>query len=265
MVGLVDSFKKFAIILASLTIIGFGTVYLFDLLSATSINLFIFSRESLRVIIIVGFWLLILLFIRHSKPFMSARIGSQATTILQLLLEAVAALVMFLGILHTLGVPAESLLAGAGIVSITIGLIVSTFVGSILSGVFVFATNNFRVGDYILVNNIPGEILEMTPLVTKIRTDVGQISIPNSAIASGSVIIVAVHKHEPKSLSRLPYALGDKVVSTYINEEGVVKELTPLHTVIKLKSGKELTFLNNSVLSGAVAVAKISESKEKTE
>jgi small-conductance mechanosensitive channel len=170
-----------------------------------------------------------------------------------------AVLVMCFGVLDTLGVSAQSLLVGASIASITIGLVISTFVGNILSGVFVFTTQKFRVDDAVLVNNIPGNITEMTPIVTKIRTEVGQMSIPNSAITSGAVIIVAVNKHEPKSLSRLPYIQGDRVVSTYMNEEGIVKELTPLHTVIKLDSGKELTFLNNSVLSGAVAIAKISK------
>jgi hypothetical protein len=101
----------------------------------------------------------------------------------------------------------------------------------------------------------------MTALVTKIATDVGQMSIPNSAIASGAVIMVAIHKHESKFLSRLPYAVGDRVVSTYMNEVGIVKELTPLHTVIMLDSGKELTYLNNSVLSGAVAVAKLTNTR----
>jgi hypothetical protein len=101
----------------------------------------------------------------------------------------------------------------------------------------------------------------MIALVTKIRTDVGQISIPNSAIASGTVIITALHKHESKSLNRLPYEVGDRVGSTYMNEDGFVKDLTSLHTFIALDSGKELTFLNNSVLSGAVAIAKITETK----
>jgi len=176
-------------------------------------------------------------------------------------LEAVAILVMSFGVLHTLGVSPESLLAGAGIVTITIGLIISTFVSGILSGALVFSTHSFRVGDDVLINNIPGRIVDMTALVTKIRTDVGQMSIPNSAIASGAVIMVAIHKHEAKSLSRLPYVTGDRVVSTYMNEEGVVKEVTPLHTVIALDSGKELTFLNNSVLSGAVAIARITQTK----
>jgi len=259
--GLVNSLKKFAIILTFLIILSLGTVYLFDQFLAAPMNLFTFSRETFRIILIVGFWLIILLFVRHSKPFMTERVGAPAATVLQFSIGAIAVLVMSLGVLHTLGVSPESLLAGAGIATITIGLIISTFVGGVLSGALVFTTHSFRVGDEVLINNIPGRIIDMTALVTKIRTDAGQMSIPNSAIASGAVIMVALHKHEVKSLSRLPYAIGDRVVTTYMNEEGVVKELTPLHTVIALDSEKELTFLNNSVLSGTVAIAKIAQTK----
>jgi len=170
-------------------------------------------------------------------------------------------IVMSFGVLHTLGVSPETLLTGAGIISITIGLIISTFVGGILAGALVFTSHQFRVGDTVIVNNIPGKVTDMTAIVTRIRTDVGQMSIPNSAIASGTVIVTTVHKYEAKSQSRLPYSTGDRVITTYMNEEGLVKELTPLHTTILLDSGKELTFLNNSVLSGAVAIARVTQTK----
>jgi hypothetical protein len=87
--------------------------------------------------------------------------------------------------------------------------------------------------------------------------------IPNSAIASGSVIITAIRNYETKFQSRLLYCIGDRVVTTYKNEEGIVKELSPLHTTILLDSGKELRFLKNSILSGTVAIAKIIQKKEK--
>ena len=261
MVGLINSFKKFVIILTLLVVLGFCTVYLFDLFVAAPINLSMFSREALHLVLILGFWLVILLLIRHAKSLMTARIGVQAATVLQFSMGVVAILVMSFGVLDTLGVSPTNLLAGAGIASITIALIISTFVGGILAGVLVFTTQSFKEGDDVLVNNIPGKIIGMTTLVTKIRTEVGQMSIPNSAIASGAVIVTAIHKHEAKSLSRLPYAIGDRVVSTYMTGEGVVQELTPLHTVIALDSGKELTFLNNSVLSGTVAIAKITQTK----
>jgi small-conductance mechanosensitive channel len=255
----VDSFKKFAIFLTFLIILGISTIYIFDLFIAAPINLPTFLIQAFRIILILGFWLTIILFLRQAKSFMTARIGNQAATVLQFSMGAIAVIVMSFGVLHTLGVSPETLLTGAGIVSITLGLIISTFVGGILAGALVFTTHQFKVGDSVLVNNIPGKVTDITALVTRIRTDVGQMSIPNSAIASGTVIITAIHRYEAKSESRLPYAIGDRVVTTYMNEEGIVKELTPLHTTILLDSGKELTFLNNSILSGIVAIAKITQ------
>jgi small-conductance mechanosensitive channel len=259
--GLVGSFKRFTIFLTFLVILGFSTIYIYDLFIAATINLPLFLIQAFRIILILGFWLTIILLLRQTKPFMTKRIGNQAATILQFSTGAISVLVMSFGVLHTLGVSPETLLTGAGIISITMGLIISTFVGSILAGALVFTTHRFKAGDSVVVNNIPGKVIDITALVTIIRTDIGQMSIPNSAIASGTVIITRIHKYEAKSESRLPYAIGDRVVTTYMNEEGIVKELTPLHTTILLDSGKELTFLNNSILSGTIAIAKITQTK----
>jgi small-conductance mechanosensitive channel len=260
--GFVDSFKRFTILLTFLIILGFSTIYIYDLFVAATINLPTFLTQVFRIILILGFGLTIILLLRQAKPFMTKRIGNQAATILQFSIGAISVLVMSFGVLHTIGVSPETLLTSAGILSITMGLIISTFVGGILAGALVFTTHRFKVGDTVLVNNIPGKVLDITALVTVIRTDVGQMSIPNSAIASGTVIITAIHKFEAKSESRLPYSIGDRVVTTYMNGEGIVKELTPLHTTILLDSGKELTFLNNSILAGTVAIAKITQTRK---
>ncbi len=261
MVGFVDSFKRFFILLTFVMILGISTIYIFDLFVAAPINMPIFLKQAFRIILILGFWLTIILLLRHATPFLTASIGTQAATVLQFSIGAIAVLVMSFGVLHTLGVSPETLLMGAGITSITIGLIISTFVGGILAGALVFTIHQFKVGDNVIVNNIPGKVTDITALVTRIRTDVGQMSIPNSAIASGAVIITAVHKYDAKSQSRLPYSVGDRVITTYMNEEGVIRELTPLHTTLLLDSGKELTFLNNSILAGTVAIAKITQAK----
>jgi small-conductance mechanosensitive channel len=175
---------------------------------------------------------------------------------------AVAVLFMTFGVLNTLGVSPQTLLTSAGIISVTVGLIISTFVGGILSGALVFTTYQFKIGEDVMVNNIPGRVIDMTALVMRIRTDVGQISIPNSAIASGAVIITTVHKFEGTQENRLHYIAGDRVITSYMNEQGTIKELTALHTTVLLDSGKEITFLNNSVLSGAVAIAKITQADQ---
>ena len=256
-----DSFKKFAMFLTFLVVLGVSTIYVFDVFVATPINLPVFLKQASIIIIILGFWLTIMLFLRQAKPLMTKRIGNQTATVIQFLMGTIAIVIMTFGVLNTLGVSPNALLTGAGIISITLGLVISTFVGGILAGALVFTTHQFKVNDTVLVNNIPGTVTDMTILVTRITTDVGQISIPNSAIASGSVTITAVHKHEAKFPSRLPYGIGDRVVTSYMNTEGTVKELTPLHTIVLLDSGKELKFLNNSILSGVVAIAKITQTK----
>ena len=62
-------------------------------------------------------------------------------------------------VLGALDVSPQSLLTGAGFASITIGLIISTFVGSLLAGALVFTTHKLRVGDTVIVNNVPGSEL----------------------------------------------------------------------------------------------------------
>ena len=255
-----DSFKKFSIFLTFLVVLGVSTIYIYDLFIAATINIPSFLTQTFRIIIL-GFWLTVILLLRQAKSFMTTRIGNQAATVLQFLMGAIAVIVMSFGVLHTLGVSPETLLTGAGIISITMGLVISTFVGGILAGALVFTTHRFKVGDTVLVNNIPGKVTDITAIVTIISTDIGQISIPNSAIASGAVIITAVHKYEAKYESRLPYSIGDRVVTSFMNEGGVVEELNPLRTKILLDSGKELTFLNSSIISGIIAIAKVTQTK----
>ena len=268
MAGFIRSVERLIGFLAFIFILGVSTIYIFDLLVAKPIMFPVFVTESIRIIIILTFWLTAILLIRRIKPLLTPRIGIQAATILQFALLAMAVLIMSFGVLNTLGVSPSELLTSAGIISITAGLIISTFVGSLLSGALVFTTYQFKVGDEVMVNNIPGRVTEMTALVMRIRTDVGQISIPNSAIASGTVIVTVVHTFEGKTATRLPYSVGDRVVTSFLNEQGTVKEVSSIQTTILLDSGRQITFLNNSVLSGVVVVAKIvgaqSKSKEKT-
>jgi small-conductance mechanosensitive channel len=253
----VNSFRKLAIFLIAVTFLSVSIIYLYDLVIELAISLPMFMRQVFRISLILGFWSIVLLALQQAKPYMAKRIGNQAAAVTQIILGIISIIIMSFGILQTLGVAPQTLLTGAGFASLTMGLIVSTFVGSLLSGALVFSTHRYRIDDTVVVNNVPGEVVDITALATIIETDVGQMSIPNSAIASGSVIITTIRKHKGTSGSRLPYIQGDRVITNYANEEGTVEEITPLRTVILLDSGKQLTFLNNSVVTGTVAIAKV--------
>ncbi len=261
----IASLQRLVLYLIITLVLTIGTIYVFHQFIAEPISLSKLIEQAVEISISVAFWVAAIVIIRRFKPLMTQRMGNQAATIIQYVMLTIAILIMLFGILNILQVSATDLLTSAGIISITAGLVISTFVGSLLSGFLVFTTYQFKVGDEVMVNSIPGKVTEMTALVMRIQTDVGQITIPNSAIASGGIIITAVRKYEePLKEGRLHYAVGDRVITSYNNEQGTVKEVTPLQTVVHLDSGKEITFLNNSVLSGSVAIAKITQTPNQT-
>ncbi len=258
MPSVLTSVKRFAGSLVVFVVVAAMTVCFYQMYVAKFISEMDLLNRTTTVALILTFFALFLLFIRSYRRLVEPYIGAQATTILNMFLVSVASIVTVLAALNTFGVSAQALLTGAGFASITIGLIISTFVGGILAGALVFATHKIRLGDTVIVNNMPGTVTEISALVTRITTDTGYITIPNSAISSGGVVITRVHKVNNTFQSRLPYKEGDRVITTYMGGEGTVKELTALRTTILLDSGREIVLLNSSVLSGAVAVAKIS-------
>jgi len=253
-----SSIKRFVFIVALLTIVAFGLVFSFDQLIAKSSQLTTLISQTIKTMIAVGFGLIIIFVIRRSKPLLSRYVGIHLAVIFQFFMILIVGIIVLFATLGIFDVSPTTLLVGGGIASIVIGLVISTFVGNILAGTLVFMTHPFGVGDAVMVNNVPGKVEEITTMVTRIRNDIGGVMvIPNTAIVQGGVIITSFSPSDTPVRGRLPYSLGDRVLTTYINQEGVVKELTPFYTKILLDSGRELTFLNSSVFTGAVAVAKI--------
>lgn len=260
MADFVSSVKRFVLILTLLTIVAFGLVFSFDQLIAARTQLTTLIAQTVRTVIVVAFGLMIMLFIRRSKRLLSKYVGVHLAAVFQFFMILIVGIVMVFASLNIFQVSPTTLLVGGGIASIVIGLVISTFVGNILAGTLVLVTHPFSEGDTVVVNNVPGRVEEITAMVTRIRNDIGgQIVIPNTAIIQGGIIVTTYPTSEAVVRGRLPYSLGDRIYTTYMNQEGVVKELTPFYTKILLDSGKELTFLNNSVLTGTVAVARISQ------
>ena len=259
MARVIPSLRRLVFYLAITLILTLGVLYVFHQFIAQPISLSKLFEQAVDVIIGIFAWSAAIVIIRRFRPYVAQRMGDQASTIIQYVMLAIATLIFMFLILSIVNVSATELLTGAGIISITAGLVISTFVGSLLSGFLVFTNYKYRVGDSVLVNNIPGKVVEMSALVMRIKTDVGQITIPNSAVSSGGVIITVVRNYEPQKDGRLHYKVGDRVITSFMNQQGTVKEITLKTTTIQLDSDKEITLLNSSILSGAVVIAKMKQ------
>ena len=257
--GFVNTLGRFVLILALFIAATLSAVFVVDQFVAPPTRFTVLVNQTIKTIIVIAFGSITILFIRHSKRVISKHVGAHLATVFQFFMILIASILVVFGLLQVFRVSPTNLLIGGGIVSIVLGIIVSTFVGNILAGTLVLVTHSFKIGDVVTVNGIPGRIEEITTMSTRIKNDIGgRMVIPNGAIVSGAVIVTTFATKGDTSLNRLPYALGDRVFTTYMNAEGVVSELTPFQTRIQLDSGREVTFLNSSVLTGSIAVAKIS-------
>ena len=78
-------------------------------------------------------------------------------------------------------------------ISVFVGLIVSlgssTVIGNIIAGLVITYMRPFKLGDRIKLNDTTGNVIEKTPLVTRIRTSKNElVTIPNSFIMSSHTV-----------------------------------------------------------------------------
>lgn len=95
----------------------------------------------------------------------------------------------FLALIPGMEQVTKSLLAGAGILAMAVGLASQEALGNIVSGIFIVFAKPFRVGDFIQVDGgITGTVTEITLRHTLIRSpDNRMIIIPNAKINSSTI------------------------------------------------------------------------------
>ncbi|WP_237078003.1 mechanosensitive ion channel family protein [Myxococcus xanthus] len=80
-------------------------------------------------------------------------------------------------VLSDIGVDPTPILAGAGIVGLTVGLGSQAIVTDMVNGVFLLFEDQILNGDYIRINDTEGVVEEITPRITRIRDRFGRLHI----------------------------------------------------------------------------------------
>ena len=125
-----------------------------------------------------------------AKPL--ARIITQ-TSVLSLITSVAASLVGLLGILLGLSIlnldtVLQSLLAGAGVMGLAVGLALKDSFSNTFSGIVLSIKDVINIGDYIETNGYAGIVEEITLRSTTIKeTDNNMVIIPNSTVLSNPI------------------------------------------------------------------------------
>lgn len=88
-------------------------------------------------------------------------------------------------ILSIIGIPVGTLIAGAGIFSLAIGLGAQGFVSDIVSGFFILFEHQIDVGEHVIINSTNGIVSSIGLRTTQIRSSNGTLNfIPNRDITT---------------------------------------------------------------------------------
>lgn len=122
-------------------------------------------------------------------------------TLLSLLNTTYKVLVIAVGVAagaQEVGFPIGSIVAGAGLIGLTISLAAQETASNIFSGIVILIDKPFAVGDWILVGDVEGEVIDINFRSIKIRSLDKTVSvITNSKVCSSIIVNCAMRSTRP--------------------------------------------------------------------
>ena len=119
--------------------------------------------------------------------------SNRINTIFTLVINAFSYLLIFFylyALLSVLGVPVGTLIAGAGIFSLAIGLGAQGFVNDIVTGFFILAEQQFDVGDIVKIGLVEGTVTAIGLRTTQVQSADGTL---NFVLIETSQLLVTYH------------------------------------------------------------------------
>lgn len=142
-----------------------------------------------------------------------------------------------------IGVPVASLIAGLGVAGVGIGFAMQGVLSNLIAGMTIFFIRPFKVGEYIDVLKVHGEVVDITLFSTTLRhtTDQSRIVIPNRQIV-GEILHNYGTKRQLDLEIGIAYAsdIGkaiDVATETVLEDARVLKDPAPLVGIRKVGEG----------------------------
>lgn len=152
-------------------------------------------------------------------------------TLLRSLFRWVVIIAAIIIILQAFGVDMATLLAGLGIVALTIGIGAQQIVADIIAGFFIVFEAEYKVGDIITIDGWRGTVSDIGIRVTKIIDTAGNVKIVNNSDIKSvinltselSKAIITVSIDYEEDLRRVELVLRDNLDKIKKNVDGIIE------------------------------------------
>ena len=140
--------------------------------------------------------------------------------------------VLIYWILMILGIPITSLLAGAGIAGVAIGLGAQGFLSDVVNGLFILLERQYDVGDTVIIGAVTGTVASVGVRTTQVRGFDGTLHfIPNRSIS----VVSNQSRGDMRALIEIPlyndvdltivYDTVDQVIQAFLQKENLHNQI----------------------------------------
>ncbi len=223
---LVVHIVEIIISVAYAVLLGFGRLFIpqdiaffrsFDLFSGVNPMPIARLLSYALFTIIIATLLRILLKALSQNKVITKKFSVAVLQLLGNLVKYVMVIIIVCLVLNAVGVDATAILAGLGILTLIIGLGVTSLIEDIVAGIFIIAERLFDVGDIIVVDGFRGSVVSIGVRSTKLADVGGDIlTMRNSAIGS----LVNLTDRQSCAAITIPLAAGESIT----HAEQVIKD-----------------------------------------
>jgi small conductance mechanosensitive channel len=142
-----------------------------------------FQALGAIVVLVVGFLVARWLANTADRRFEKQQMEPPMRLLLVRVIKIVVLLMAFVVALDKFGFSIAPLVAGIGVAGIGLGFALQGVLGNLMAGLTIIFTKPFRVGEYIEINNVRGEVTKIElSTTTLVQVDYSHVIVPNRKI-----------------------------------------------------------------------------------
>lgn len=145
------------------------------------------------ITLVIGFWLANKVGNLVARGMNKKEIDPTLTPFLSKIIKISLKVLVLISVAGVIGIQTASFIAVIGAIAFAIGLALQGTLGHFASGVLLLIFRPFKVGDYVLVQDISGSIKEIGIFMTVIHTfDGKKVYLPNGVVTNDAITNIAV-------------------------------------------------------------------------
>lgn len=139
--------------------------------------------------LLIGIVVIKILVVLTRKILIRAKVEEVARNFVLVLIKFVLWLVLVLILLSVVGVKVTGIVTALSAAILAVGMALQSNIANVANGIVIVVTKMFKKGDYIIVGDKEGSIIEINFLFTTLFTkDNKKVTIPNSIIVNSAVV-----------------------------------------------------------------------------